>query len=95
MYAAGVEGQALESVEDSYLRPPLPGPSPPQPRLNPVTDRASLSAVARSTKEHPMREAPMVGGVSPRGEPPWGTLGAREQAGSGTEFVILVTSGPT
>ena len=36
----------------------------------------------------------MVGGVSPRGEPPWGTIGAREQGGFGTGLYDLVSPNP-
>ena len=47
---------------------------------------ATLAAVAHSPRRHPIERAPMVGGVSPRGEPPWGTIGARERWGSGLGF---------
>ena len=49
MYAAGVEGQALVTVEDSYLPPQPPGPSPLQPRLNPDTASALRDASRRGS----------------------------------------------
>ena len=55
---------------------------------------AMLAAVAHSPRRHPIGEAPMVGGVSPRGEPPWGIIGAREQGGFGIGLYDLVSPNP-
>ena len=66
----------------------LPGPTPTVAESTNRTRRYRVrpAAVAHSPRRHPMERAPMVGGVSPRGEPPWGTIGARERGGSGLGF---------
>ena len=95
MYAAGVECQGPGTLEDSYPPPPEPGPSPTQPRLNPVTDRAALSAVARSPERRPIekpngRSCGAAGLTTIRA-----LLGHWERAGSGTgQLADLVFPNP-